>query len=225
MNDLSNMNRLRKEMDLPPLPANDNAPAKPLPVIDPRTWQGVPVKERQWFVEGLIPAGTVTSLSGDGGTGKSQLALQLIAASALRCDWLGMPVAEGPCLYYGAEDTADELHRRLACIVEHHNRTLADLTGVRLVPMAERDAVLAMPNRFGQMEPTPAFKELCWEAGQLRPKLIVIDTSADAFGGDEIKRNQVRQFVSTLRSLAIEIDCAVLLLSHPSLTGGCPVFC
>ena len=84
MNDLSNMNRLRKEMDLPPLPANDNAPAKPLPVIDPRTWQGVPVKERQWFVEGLIPAGTVTSLSGDGGTGKSQLALQLIAASALR---------------------------------------------------------------------------------------------------------------------------------------------
>jgi RecA-family ATPase len=35
----------------------------------------------------------------------------------------------------------------------------------------------------------------------------------------KIKRNQVRQFVSALRALAIQIDCAVLLLSHPSLTG------
>jgi RecA-family ATPase len=39
------------------------------------------------------------------------------------------------------------------------------------------------------------------------------------FGGDEINRSQVRKFVSMLRGLAIEYDCAVLLLSHPSLTG------
>jgi RecA-family ATPase len=39
------------------------------------------------------------------------------------------------------------------------------------------------------------------------------------FGGDEINRSQVRKFVSMLRALAMDIDCAVLLLSHPSLTG------
>jgi RecA-family ATPase len=39
------------------------------------------------------------------------------------------------------------------------------------------------------------------------------------FGGDEIDRSQVRKFVSMLRGLAIDYDCAVLLLSHPSLTG------
>ena len=47
----------------------------------------------------------------------------------------------------------------------------------------------------------------------------MIDPSADVFGGDEINRAQVRKFVSMLRTLAMEIDCAVLLLSHPSLTG------
>jgi hypothetical protein len=28
---------------------------QPLPVIDPRNWQGQSVPERQWFVEGWIP--------------------------------------------------------------------------------------------------------------------------------------------------------------------------
>jgi hypothetical protein len=86
-------------------PANDNtakpktmqAPANflrmieekiaPLPVIDPRDWQGKPVPERQWFVEGWIPHRTVTNLSGDGGSGKTEIILQLIAASALRTQW------------------------------------------------------------------------------------------------------------------------------------------
>jgi RecA-family ATPase len=145
---------------------NDNAEtraktAKPLPVIDPTTWQGVPVREREWFVRGWIPSRTVTLLSGDGGTGKSQLALQLVAASALQCDWLGLPVAVGPCLFYTAEDEADELHKRLACIVEHNGRRLADLTGIRLIPMVDRDPVLGAPDRNGQIEVTPTFVQLC----------------------------------------------------------------
>jgi hypothetical protein len=32
--------------------------ASPLPVIDPRDWQGKAVPERQWFVEGWIPVCT-----------------------------------------------------------------------------------------------------------------------------------------------------------------------
>ena len=45
----------------------------------------------------------------------------------------------------------------------------------------------------------------------IRPKLIIIDTSADAFGGDEINRKQVRAFVKLLRILAIQFDCAVFV--------------
>jgi hypothetical protein len=45
-------------------PANDNHTRGSLPVIDPRDWQGKPVPDRQWFVEGWIPHRTVTNLSG-----------------------------------------------------------------------------------------------------------------------------------------------------------------
>ena len=54
---------------------------------------------------------------------------------------------------------------------------------------------------------------------ELGVQLIAIDTSADTFGGNEIVRSQVRQFIGGLTRLAHEIDGAVLLLSHPSLTG------
>lgn len=190
-----------------------------LPVIDPRTWQDQPVPDREWFVDGMIPSRTVTNLTGDGGSGKTELMLQLIAASSLRTEWFGKKVAMGPCLYYGAEDEADELHRRLATIVRRSGRKLSELNGIRLIPMAEADAVLAEPDKSGKLLETRLFGQLRFEAERLCPKLIVVDPAADVFGGDEINRSQVRRFVSMLRTLAIELDCAVLLLSHPSITG------
>jgi RecA-family ATPase len=193
--------------------------ASPLPVIDPRDWQDKEVPERQWFVDGWIPDRTVTNLSGDGGSGKTLIIMQLIAASSLRTQWFGRDVSIGPCLYYGAEDEADELHRRLKSIVASADRELSELDGIRLIPMAGSDAVLAEPDRNGHLAATALFTKLESETKALRPKLIVIDPSADVFGGDEINRSQVRKFVSMLRGLAIDYDCAVLLLSHPSLAG------
>src|SRR5882757_4076263 len=105
-----------------------------LPVIDPRDWQGKPVPERHWFVEGWIPHRTVTNLSGAGGSGKTEIIPQLIAASSLGMQLFGHDVANGPSLYFGAEDEADELHRRLGTIVDRAGRKLSDLDGVRLIP-------------------------------------------------------------------------------------------
>jgi RecA-family ATPase len=85
--------------------------------------------------------------------------------------------------------------------------------------MAGLDAVLAEPDRKGSLVVTDIYPKLVSQAMALRPKLVVIDPSADVFGGDEINRAQVRKSVSMLRALAMNIDCAMLLLSHPSLTG------
>jgi RecA-family ATPase len=48
---------------------------------------------------------------------------------------------------------------------------------------------------------------------------VVLDTLADLFPGNENDRAQARQFVGLLRGLAIKHGCALLLLSHPSLSG------
>lgn len=66
--------------------------------------EGVPVPEREWLVPDLIPARNVTLLYGDGGTGKSLLALQLAVAVALGRSWLGLPVKAGNALFPSAED-------------------------------------------------------------------------------------------------------------------------
>lgn len=195
--------------------ANDNRPA----FINPADWQDMPVPARQWWLDGLVPMRQVTLLSGDGGVGKSLLALQLACAGALQCETLGMRPMPGRTMYLGAEDDEDEFHRRLADIVEAHSRTLADLDDFRVRPMADADALLSVPDRAGIMQPTPLWASIAKEARDFQPKLIALDTAADLFGGDEIKRGQVRQFIGMLRKLAIEIDCAIILLSHPSVQG------
>jgi RecA-family ATPase len=56
-------------------------------------------------------------------------------------------------------------------------------------------------------------------ACDIKPKLIVLDNSADVYGGNENDRAQVRQFIGLLRGMAIASGAGVLLTSHPSLTG------
>jgi RecA-family ATPase len=85
--------------------------------------------------------------------------------------------------------------------------------------LAGEDAVLAAADRNGIVKPTSLYQQLYEQAGDLKPKHIGIDTSADVFAGNESDRAQVRQFIGLLRRLAIVADGAVVLLSHPSLTG------
>lgn len=59
----------------------------------------IPVPPRRWHIDGWIPQRSVTLISGDGGTGKSLLALQLAVATATGRPWLGFDVAVGPVLY------------------------------------------------------------------------------------------------------------------------------
>lgn len=60
--------------------------------------EGKLVPPRHWLVRDLVPSGTVTLLGGDGGTGKSLLALQLACAVATGGKWLDRQwPAVAPC--------------------------------------------------------------------------------------------------------------------------------
>ena len=74
------------------------------------------IPARKWLVDGLVPSGTVTLLGGDGGTGKSLVALQLATCTALGRSWLGLSVSSGKALFISAEDDEKELHRRIVDI-------------------------------------------------------------------------------------------------------------
>ncbi|MFY9240541.1 MAG: AAA family ATPase, partial [Roseovarius sp.] len=180
---------------------------------------GQPVPERVWHVHDLIPANTVTLLSGDGGTGKSLCALQLAVSTALQRPWLGLAVRHGKAVYLSAEDDKAELHRRLADITRAENATLADLGDLTLRSLAGEDALLATVAKGGTLQATPLLEAVEQLLQHDCPDLLVLDTLADYFPGDENNRAQARQFVGLLRGLAINHRCAVVMLAHPSLHG------
>ena len=89
-----------------------------------------PIPPREWLVHGLVPQKTVTLFSGDGGTGKNLLALQLAVAVAAQTAWIGKTINTGRVIFLSAEDDDDELHRRLDDILKAEGRGYDDLSGL-----------------------------------------------------------------------------------------------
>ena len=104
------------------------------------TWDNAgPPPPRRWLVEDWLPAGRVTLLAGQGGVGKSRLALQLAAGIASGggrldgtdhasegCSWIETPSPDtlklgeatepggSPTVYASWEDELEEFWRRLS---------------------------------------------------------------------------------------------------------------
>jgi RecA-family ATPase len=199
------------------------APPVSKPVVFRNDWSDKPIRERRQVVRNRIYRGTTAILSGDGGLGKTNIALQLGVSVVRGFAWLNAVVEEqGPVLFYTAEEDDDEIERRVLRIAEHHklgpDNTLHDL---HRHCRPDEDAVLGAPdrNRNGIIQPTKAYTELTEQACDLGPVLIIIEAAADVFAGNEIARSEVRQFMALMRKLAIKSGAAVLLLQHPSLTG------
>ena len=182
------------------------------------TLKDKPVPHREWLVDALVPMKTITLFSGDGGTGKSLLALQLAVAVASGGMWLGRQVKQGRAIVLSAEDDDDELHRRVADVLRSTGGTYDGLAGLTLRSLAGEDALLAVDTQLALMQ-TELFAELEARAADEQPSLIIIDTLADVYPANENDRAKVRQFIGILRGLALRQRCAVMLLGHPSLTG------
>lgn len=205
----------------------DPKPAKPQAEAEDQVWRaivpsrlhGIEVPKRRWIIENWLPKRQVTLNYADGGVGKTLLAMQLMAATALNKPWAGLQVE--PCVSLGlfSEDDTDELHIRLDGIRRYYKAEFANMDDMCMVDGTGQDNMLV--HWDGQkLVATPRFIQLREHALDIGAKLVVIDTAATTFGGNEIDRSQVTQFVGTfLTRLAQDIDGAVLLNAHPSVSG------
>lgn len=178
-----------------------------------------PVPERRWIVPNWLPVRQVTLNYADGGIGKTLLALQLMAATALAQPWCGLQVE--PCASVGlfSEDDETELHIRLDAIRRSYGVDFIDMAEAHPIDATGQDNILAHFDG-NRMMPTERFKLLREMALDNRARLVIVDTAATTFGGNENDRSQVTQYVgSLLTSLAQDIDGAVLLNAHPSVSG------
>lgn len=193
---------------------------EPLESVQMKDWNDDDVPKREWYWDGMFPLYQVGILSAEGGTGKSLLGSQAAAVTALRRKtFLGRDVMGGPVIYLGAEDDENEFKRRFHDIARSEGVARGEINGLHLIPMADKDPLLSEPDKKGQMQPTETWHRLVETVKRVRPVALWLDTAADLFGGDEIKRVQVRQFVAMLRTLAIAQRVTVVLLYHPSQSG------
>lgn len=195
-----------------------------------------------WLLDGWLPAGEVSALVGEGGAGKTRLALQLATAVALADDRAEKPsrgawwtekqdlgpelnAAEcGPVVWGSWETAPGNFQRRLRAAVGHY-----DDAGARL---RERLAYYNMqpygaiwgpePGRHVSTAaaPLPAWDALLDAAQEREARLLVLDPLAAAYSGNENDRGLVRGFLSALADRANKANCAVLLISHPPKAGG-----
>jgi RecA-family ATPase len=199
----------------PPKPDADEFQASDLKGLPP---------VRQWFVEGTIPQGNVTILSGDGGCGKSLLALQLAVACLTGSKWLGAVPKAGPVIYLSAEDDKAELHRRLDAMSPWYGFDYQGDEGydMTIISKAGKNALIAAPltNNDISLTHTELYYQLKFQIIYNQASLVIIDNLADVYGGNEINRVHARQFIGFLRSLCIEHHTTILLLMHPSKAGS-----
>jgi RecA-family ATPase len=196
--------------------------APPLPFLSMSKWDSEPVPERAWAVRDKIPLRQTTLHSGQGAVGKSTIELHRSCAHVLARDWIGMMPEPGPALFIDAEDDADEIHIRLKAVIDHYGVTFSDLIagGLHLISLTGRDAVLAAPNKNDNIiEPTTLYKQIFEFVGDIKPKSIAIASSANVFAGNENDRAHVQQTVGLFTRLAVVSNGAVVLITHPSLTG------
>lgn len=216
--------------------AKVNAP-RPEPVngIEPPADDSTPIlvsdftgkpPEREWIVPDWLPKGVVSSLSGDGGVGKTLIAQQLLYASGCGGKWLGLDIPKLKGLGVFCEDDEDELHRRHIDIKSDLGYAVGNPFDATWVwPRVGSDNLLVTFDRENRPLMSPFFAQIMRHVMERRIELLILDTVADLFGGNEIIRAQVNYFIkSACGSFIAEAKKAgftlsVLLLSHPSQAG------
>lgn len=204
------------------LPPDDTVAVEAIPpitLIHPAQFTGR-APERRWVVQDWIPWGHVTMLSGDGGIGKSLLLQQLLTCAAIGQDWLGQRVTPIKTLGVFCEDDEDELWRRQDAINQLYGVTYSDLTGMTwMCRLGMDNAMMIFPQRDSPGDRTVFCQQVMNTTKEFGAHLIGLDALHDLFSGNENARPQARQFIHTLSFIAAEIDGAVLLTAHPSLSG------
>lgn len=180
---------------------------------------------RRWLLEDCLPIGKVGNVVARGGTGKSQLMLQLaisVATGAALADY--WPVGEnGKVLALFAEDDDDEIHRRL------HRATTAMSAGANDLPamykslrgnlyiksMVAEKNLMTQANGHGEVVKTDYIRRLLLTLdGISNLKLIIVDPASRFRGGEENAAEDTTRFIEALEEIAKATGATVLVVHH-----------
>jgi AAA domain len=176
---------------------------------------------RRWLLDDCLPLGKVGLLVAPGGTGKSQLALQLalaVATGGMLADWWQVG-EKGRVLALFAEEDEEELHRRVWAVLRGRALTPEQEADLRrnlfIRSMIASDNLMTKADKDGAVTRTDFVERLCATVQELPDlRLIIVDPASRFRGGNENFAEDATRFVEALELIAKTTGATVLVLHH-----------
>lgn len=163
------------------------------------------LKPIAWLVDKYLEKDALAVIYGQPGKGKSFLALDLSCSIASGVEFHYHAVKPGVVIYIAGEGH-NGLARRIHAWAKHNAVAVPEL-------MFISEAPTDLSNANNAVRVAEAVQEIANNTGE-KPALIVIDTMARNFGGDENSATDVGQFVRNVDDLRRHWKATVLIVHH-----------
>ncbi|HHX8345316.1 TPA: helicase RepA family protein [Vibrio alginolyticus] len=157
-----------------------------------------------WCINNIIPARSLGAIVAPSSSLKSFIAIDLACSISAGTNWCGNNVTQGATLYVAAEGALGASRRirgwEIKNGIDAKNLFVLDHS-IFLTSHADKSALIS--------KITSIEKE-----NNVKFTLIILDTLARNFSGDENTQKDMGEFINECDSLKSEIECSVLLIHH-----------
>lgn len=174
---------------------------------------GRPLKPRQLVFGNMIEKGVVTLLSAQPGAGKSTLTMQIACAVASGKDFAGFKVSRPEVVVcVAAEESRDEIMRRVAAITEHMR--LDDEALDRLKILDREGPLLMMDKASGKAMVTKEAEMLEHLIIENGAGMVMFDPFVHTHDLDESSNSEMAAMISSIQAMGRRTNTAILMVHH-----------
>jgi len=157
----------------------------------------------RWVVDDLVPADSMGMIFGASGTFKSFIAIDAAMHIASGADWCLRKTKPGPVVYVASEGGLG-IYRRVRAWHEQNGLVnLVDNFRVCSIPLllTAKDQIARLKRSIARMP--------------IAPSLVVVDTLAASFSGDENSASDISAYLRSINAeIRAEFNCTVIVVHH-----------
>jgi|GEM_PF-2188438 len=159
-----------------------------------------------WLVKGVIERDSLAVIYGEPGHGKSFIAMDLAATVATGTDWHKHQTTPGAVFYIAGEGVNGIARRFKAWEIDRR----IDLSSA---PLCVSSTPIALDDPGSASKVKQAITAMA-EQQQQTPVLIVVDTLARNFAGDENGTKDMNQFIRCMDAIRLAWKATILIVHH-----------